>query len=49
MAEDDARLAGHIGLVQGVRTQCLLEVTGREAGGLGGMGVSPKLRRYVGP
>ncbi len=44
VAEDDGRLAGHIGLVQGVPTQCLLEATGREASGLAGI-----VRLFVDP
>jgi GNAT superfamily N-acetyltransferase len=36
--------AGHIGLVQGVPTPCLLEATGREASGLGGI-----VRLFVDP
>jgi GNAT superfamily N-acetyltransferase len=44
VAEDDGRLAGHIGLVQGVRTLCLLQATGRDPGELGGV-----VRLFVDP
>jgi GNAT superfamily N-acetyltransferase len=45
---DDRLLAGHIGLVQGVRTGCLLQATGRDASELGGIArlfVDPGARR----
>jgi ribosomal-protein-alanine N-acetyltransferase len=37
VAEDDGQLVGHVGLVQGVRTPCLLRVTGRDPTELGGI------------
>jgi GNAT superfamily N-acetyltransferase len=37
VAEDDGLLAGHIALVQGVRTECLLRAAGRDASELGGI------------
>jgi ribosomal-protein-alanine N-acetyltransferase len=37
VAEDDGHLAGHVALVRGVRTPCLLQATGRDAAELGGI------------
>jgi GNAT superfamily N-acetyltransferase len=48
VAEDDGRLAGHVGLIHGVRSPCLLRATGRDAGELGGIArlfVDPAARR----
>ncbi len=48
VAEDDGQLAGHVALVQGVRTPCLLRATGRGPGELGGivrLFVDPAARR----
>ena len=48
VAEADGRITGHVALVQGVRAQCLLEVTGRapdELGGISRLFVSPAARR----
>ncbi len=48
VAEDNDQLAGHVGLVQGVRTPCLLRVTGPDAKQLGGITrlfVNPAARR----
>ncbi len=48
VAENDGRLAGHVALVQGVRTECLLRATGRDASELGGVArlfVDPGARR----
>jgi GNAT superfamily N-acetyltransferase len=48
VAEDNGMLAGHVALVRGVRTPCLLRATGRDADGLGGVSrlfVDPAARR----
>jgi GNAT superfamily N-acetyltransferase len=48
VAEDEGLLAGHVALVQGVRTECLLRATGRDATELGGIArlfVNPGSRR----
>jgi GNAT superfamily N-acetyltransferase len=48
VAEVDGQLAGHVGLVQGVPTPCLLRATGRDPGELGGivrLFVDPAARR----
>jgi GNAT superfamily N-acetyltransferase len=48
VAEDDGQLSGHVALVQGVRYECLLQATGRDARELGGIArlyVDPGIRR----
>jgi GNAT superfamily N-acetyltransferase len=48
VAEADGLITGHVALVQGVRAECLLRVTGRDADQLGGIArlfVSPAVRR----
>lgn len=48
VAEDDGQLAGHVALVQGVQTPCLLRATGRDSSELGGvvrLFVDPAARR----